>query len=387
VVIAGGGPAGSSLAIRLANAGREVVLVEREAFPRNKLCGEFISPECLRHFGDLGVLKPMLGAGGDRIRRTVFYGMRGSSIEIDSGLFGGEALSLSRYAMDKILIERARQAGVTVLESSVVNHVEIDDSGKVAGAAVRTGSSSLELETSILVDATGRSRSISKLAGRARGRGREQASRGGERRQKFVGYKAHLHGADVPAGTCEIYSFRGGYSGLSNIEGGAANHCFLVDAGVVKQYAGDADRIVASTVMKNPRAAASLRSADRSSEWLAVSVDNFGVNQPVTPEGIFAVGDASAFIDPFTGSGMLMALESSEILASSLLADADSVFSPAMRYRRLYREKFTRRLLICGLLRRTAFMPWSAETMIRLLSWSRPLSSAIARATRPSRNP
>ena len=56
VLIAGGGPAGASLAIRLAAAGRDVVLVERDRFPRHKLCGEFISPECFGHFAELGVL-------------------------------------------------------------------------------------------------------------------------------------------------------------------------------------------------------------------------------------------------------------------------------------------------------------------------------------------
>ena len=50
IVIVGAGPAGASLAIRLAQKGFEVVLIEREKFPRQKLCGEFISPECLASF-------------------------------------------------------------------------------------------------------------------------------------------------------------------------------------------------------------------------------------------------------------------------------------------------------------------------------------------------
>ena len=55
VVIVGAGPAGSSCAIRLALAGLKVLLVEKHKFPREKLCGEFISPECLRHFWELGI--------------------------------------------------------------------------------------------------------------------------------------------------------------------------------------------------------------------------------------------------------------------------------------------------------------------------------------------
>ena len=72
ITIVGAGPAGSSLAIRLANAGFVVTLIERERFPRHKLCGEFISPECLRHFRELGVLDEMLDADGRRIAETRF---------------------------------------------------------------------------------------------------------------------------------------------------------------------------------------------------------------------------------------------------------------------------------------------------------------------------
>ena len=73
IVIAGAGPAGSSLAIRLSRLGFTVTLIERYKFPRAKLCGEFISPECLKHFEELGVLDEMLTAGGDRVSETVFY--------------------------------------------------------------------------------------------------------------------------------------------------------------------------------------------------------------------------------------------------------------------------------------------------------------------------
>ncbi len=72
IAIAGAGPAGTSLAIRLVRKGFDVVLVEREQFPRHKLCGEFISPECLEHFRDLDVSEEMLASGGDRIEKTVF---------------------------------------------------------------------------------------------------------------------------------------------------------------------------------------------------------------------------------------------------------------------------------------------------------------------------
>src|SRR6476620_2062008 len=87
IAIVGAGPAGASAAIRLAQTGFQVTLVEREKFPREKLCGEFISPECFAHFRALGVLYEMLAAGGDRIAETVFYAPNGKSVSVPSEWF------------------------------------------------------------------------------------------------------------------------------------------------------------------------------------------------------------------------------------------------------------------------------------------------------------
>ncbi|MDQ3798198.1 MAG: FAD-dependent oxidoreductase, partial [Acidobacteriota bacterium] len=108
IVVVGAGPAGAGAAIRLAQNGFRVTLIEREKFPRRKLCGEFISPECLAHFGRLGVLDQMLAAGGERIAKTVFYEPGGKSVAVPSEWFyqgGAGALSLSRAEMDFRLLE------------------------------------------------------------------------------------------------------------------------------------------------------------------------------------------------------------------------------------------------------------------------------------------
>src|ERR1051326_530719 len=100
VIIAGAGPAGSSAAIHLARNGLRVLLVEQKKFPRAKLCGEFISPECWRHFQNLGVEESMISAGPSAITETVFYSTRGHRVTIPSSWFGGpSALGLSRAVM------------------------------------------------------------------------------------------------------------------------------------------------------------------------------------------------------------------------------------------------------------------------------------------------
>ncbi|MBK9768315.1 MAG: FAD-dependent monooxygenase [Chloracidobacterium sp.] len=127
VAIAGAGPAGSSLAIRLANAGLSVILTEQKAFPREKLCGAFISPECQIHFNELGVLPHIKAAGGTELKETVFFAQSGKGVAVESAWFGvpdSLALGLSRAEMDLILFSRAKAVGVDVRgETSVSGHV------------------------------------------------------------------------------------------------------------------------------------------------------------------------------------------------------------------------------------------------------------------------
>src|SRR2546427_13298247 len=102
VIIAGGGPAGSSAAIHLATRGARVLLLEEKKFPRAKLCGEFISPECLAHFKRLGVMEQMRAAGGVSLSETLFYSPRGKSVAGPSEWFksGASVLGLRRSGME-----------------------------------------------------------------------------------------------------------------------------------------------------------------------------------------------------------------------------------------------------------------------------------------------
>ena len=183
-------------------------------------------------------------------------------------------------------------------------------------------------------------------------------------------------------GVCEIYFFRGGYGGLSFVENDRANHCFLIKAEVVREFANDAGKILENVIFQNRRARAMMREAVPVFDWLAVSVDGFGKKNLTPAENLLAVGDAAAFIDPFTGSGMLMALESAEILAQSISGNRSSAERIAAEYVRRHHRKFHRRLLICDILRRAAFVPKLAGATISILSLSRKSQEIIARATR-----
>src|SRR5882672_12849288 len=138
VIIAGGGPAGASAAIHLAQGGARVLLAEQKKFPRAKLCGEFISPECTPHFERLGVAGQMFAAGPAKLTETVFYSRQGTSVSVPSAWFGagGVALGLSRAEMDERLLRRATAAGAEVIEDAqVVNLLSKND--RIEGVLVK----------------------------------------------------------------------------------------------------------------------------------------------------------------------------------------------------------------------------------------------------------
>jgi menaquinone-9 beta-reductase len=185
IVIAGAGPAGSGLAIRLAQSGFNTVLIEREHFPRPKLCGEFISPECFRHFKELGVLEDMLAAGGDRIVETRFFETGGRSVTVPTNWFGNGdfALSLSRREMDNRLLERAKGLGVEVHDGTMLTDVEYTHD-VVQGVRVRSSTGDVRvIAGDFFVDATGRAGALSKSI-------RKKKENSAAARPSLVGFKA-----------------------------------------------------------------------------------------------------------------------------------------------------------------------------------------------------
>jgi len=392
IAVVGAGPAGTSLAIRLAEKNYKVVLIERELFPRHKLCGEFISPECWRHFRRLGVENEMLAAGGERIVETVFYAASGKQIGVPSKWFDRNeagALSLSRAVMDQRLLERAKAIGVEVSEESSVIGLA-GDKNSVSGLKVRDRDGmAKEIVADLFVDATGRARVLGKMAEKQfhhRDNGETQKFQipnpKSQIPNRLVGFKTHLKNARPEKGTCEIYVFRGGYGGLSRVENDLTNFCFLIRADVVREFSSDARQIIENVIFQNRRARAALENAVPVGDWLAVSVDGFGEKNLNPALNLFSVGDAGAFIDPFTGSGMLMAFEGAEILAEAIIENSSTV-RIAEEYKTAHARKFRRRLFVCSLMRRAASSPTLAENLISLLSIGDLPRKLLARSTRP----
>lgn len=383
IVIAGGGPAGASLAVRMAVTGHSVILIERERFPRHKLCGEFISPECLEHFRDLGVLEAMLTAGGARIFETRFYDQKGRNFAVPSAVLGnGSAgLSLSRSEMDRILLDRARSAGARVLEGTRVTELLSED-GKVAALATSDDQKGRSIiKGHIFVDATGRPRSLSRLANKALGIARSTSSG----RSAAVAFKNHFYDVELPSGVCEIYAFPGGYGGLTTVESGKANLCFLVDPKSVRSFGPKPDDLLRSLLVQNSRLSEIITNARPTLEWHAVSINSFGRAADPTMENLFSIGDSAAFIDPFTGSGMLMAMESSALLATAITEARGGSNALKMSYSSGYDKEFSRRLMVSSLLRKAASFRYFPTAAVGLLGSSQYARHLVATSTRSAR--
>ena len=381
VAIAGAGPAGTSTAIHLAEQGMKVLLAEQKKFPRAKLCGEFISPECINHFERLGVAESIFAAKGATLIETSFYSRRGNKVTVPSHWFGSDraAIGLSRAEMDQLLLERAKRVGVTVLQEAQV--VEpILKAQRVSGMRIKLNDQIDDYHAAITIDATGRTRALA----------RKLIATKDRHRARLVAFKSHLRNAQVAPGVCEIYFYRGGYGGLSNIEGGFSNLCFITAARDVRRYGPDPQQVLKATVLRNSRAAFALAAANFEKPWLSVALESFGRQQLVPAEGLLLIGDAAAFIDPFTGSGMLMALESGAVAAQAIMDfrdrinDESSFSQLSNRFRANYTSTFNSRLQVSGWLRRAAFVPRLAEAAMICFGASDRLRRKVAQATRPS---
>ncbi|HEX7333799.1 MAG TPA: NAD(P)/FAD-dependent oxidoreductase [Pyrinomonadaceae bacterium] len=369
VIIAGAGPAGSSAAIHLARRGVRVLLVEQKKFPRAKLCGEFISPECQRHFENLGVAEAMSASQPAALTETVFYSSAGHHITVPSSWFGRPAaLGLSRAVMDNVLLRRAQDCGVTVLEGTTITE-PILHAAKVCGVRVKEN----EYRAPLTIDATGRARILTR-----------KLQTEPKSKPKLIAFKAHLRNTRVAPNACEIYFYPDGYGGLSTVEGEISNLCFIISAEQVKRHSSNPEVVVREMVMKNRRAAYTLEQAQPASEWLSASWERFGRQQPNPAKGLLTIGDSAAFIDPFTGSGMLMALESGELVAEVIVRQQDNLEHESIgtAYTAEYIRKFDSRLRICGWLRRAAFNPRLAGLGLSICGASKRFRSRIARATR-----
>lgn len=389
-IIIGGGPAGSSAATRLAEAGLRVLLLEEKYMPRHKLCGEFITAESFPTLRRLKVMEKMLEAGAQKIERLTLSAPTGRAVHMTIAEMSCEsnwAMSLSRARFDKILFDRARDAGARCLEGVVVKScARGQDAPHVVEAMSLSDGSVSAYRAPIVIDASGRNSRL--MVGRA-----ERV--GGRRGSRLYAMKAHLEGVEGIDEQVELYFFPQGYGGLSRVEDGLVNLCFIVNERDVRAAGGDASKVVERTVKNNRLARSRLSRFTVSGKWQTAGPLTFGTRR-LSQDGILAVGDASGMIDPFTGTGMQIALRTGEMAADSIIEALGSsvnsgdgrgaLFDKALGlYRARYENEFGKRMKAAELLRAIVFSPSTANFFAGVLAKSPWLARRVLRSTRSSR--
>lgn len=314
VAIIGAGPAGSTLASLLAGRGVRVALYDRDAFPRDKLCGEFLSYDALPILDPLGVVDAIDRAGAPRIERCRIAGSR-RTYEL---AFPRPARGVSRLLLDDLLLRTAVARGTIRRDGVTVSSLD-------------------ELSARIIVGAWGRW-----------GRFDQQLQRGFVRdhAHRNFGFKRHYRGTH-DEGVIELHSFRRGYLGVNAIEGGLTNICGLVHASRLSGHKGRWDAFVDAIRAEEPHLERLYsRQVPAQEAYLSSEPVIFRARSAVEG-GVFMVGDASGVIDPLTGNGMAMAVQSALLAAPLLLRLLDQ---PSKRteiedeYRVAHRNFFASRI-------------------------------------------
>lgn len=348
VVIAGAGLAGGTLALGLARAGMRVALIDAGRFPRDKLCGEFLSPEAWGALDRLGLAAEVGRSGYQPIRRVRLSTPRGTVLEAEvAGPDGRPGIGLSRSTLDDLIVRRAREAGAEVFEGARVGGPIVRE-GRVVGLAARHVTlGPLEFRATLTVAADGRHSGLVRRTGTTRARS--------HLRPRHVGIKRHLTVSDPdaaePEGTVGLHLVPGGYVGTCRIEGTLTNLCALLPESTLRRHRGDLDRLAASHFPRNPSLARLWDASVPAGDWKAVSGVRVETSTPRLA-GIFYAGDCRGTVDPLGGQGMTMALLGAETLAPFLRAALASARADARlqrAYAAAWHRRFDHRIRLCRL--------------------------------------
>lgn len=308
VVIVGAGPAGSAAAASLARRGRDVLLLDRDDFPRDKVCGDGIPPGTVELLGRIGL--------ADKIRAAGFYAVNRIRIGSPSGRTwetgfrakrpGLEFYIAPRLRFDSLVHQHARECGAEFLRATAVGAV-VDEDGRVAGVRVRDAGGEREVGARIVVAADGATSVIARSLG-----GKKAPPQ-----HRCVAIRAYAEGMDVDPGTVEFYFERRlvpGYAWVFPLDEARANVGVIMRVDRFQRSGASLrrmlDEFLAAAWM---RARASAVTLTATATWqLPLAVEPLASR---VRAGALLAGDAGEFVDPLTGEGIHFAVASGMIAA------------------------------------------------------------------------
>lgn len=350
-LIAGGGPAGATLAITLAKAGRTVVVMEKSRAAQHKVCGELLSPECLPSLRRVGIDPEKLGA-------HAIHSVRLAARElIAETRLPHSALSLTRRTLDEALLERAKRAGAKVLRGFTLE--SLSRSGQ---ADWRAQAMSATTEDDLTVE--GREAFLATGKHDLHGWGRSaKGTQAGLVAMKMYFALTPEQQAEL-CGNVELILFPGGYGGLQPVERGHANLCVLLTRKKLRSLAGKWERVLDHMQTHSTHLALRLCGAVPVLERpLALSSIPYGYCAPV-PQNLcspWRVGDQAAVVPSFSGDGMAIAFHTAELAAELYLEGAS-----AAAFHAEIRSRYGLRLGFATLISRLAIATPAVSQAVRM---------------------
>jgi len=325
ILIIGGGLAGLTAAIHLSKLGYLVTIVEKNGYPKHKVCGEYISNEVVDYFSWLG-LDPIL-AKSQSISQFRLEIDKSNFCEVRLPLGG---FGISRYLLDDLLYQKAKSQNCSFIHETVSDITFSNNTFKVVL------SSGLEVETPIAIGSFGKRSTIDVNLKR----------NFIQEKSHWMAIKGHFKG-QFSNDLVGLYPFNGGYCGVSKVENNLINICYIVQTKVFKKYKNIPD-FEFHTLLKNEGLKAVLDNSKAVFKTpLTISQISFDDKKAVENH-VLMIGDAAGLIHPLCGNGMAMAIHSAKI-ASELVHNAlqEAIFSREkleINYQDKWNETFKNRL-------------------------------------------
>jgi flavin-dependent dehydrogenase len=319
LAIAGAGPAGSAAAITAAAAGARVLLLERGRYPRQKVCGEFVSPEgvSLLKSLDPSLAADLLEASPRISSARLFVDSKCVEVPISPA-----AASVTRFALDDALWRAAIRTGADCRAQLNVNSVREGVLETSAG----------EFQARAVVVAAGRWSNL-------------QPKRAPLGKDTYIGLKAHYSEPNPPL-SVDLYFCAGGYCGVQAVSHDRVNVCAVMRSGNARSI----DEVFSlNTQLRERSRRWSLLEGPLSTAPLVFA------NSVPSRGDLLLVGDAAGFIDPFVGDGISLALRSGRMAAECLegVWRGQKTFAEAARqYALRYRKELAPLFRNAALLRR-----------------------------------